>query len=101
MKEQSKIMVRIFPHSTAQEFLEQESPRRIIAGVKCYGIKQVMKAVGVDRRTLVRWINNDLLEKLGISHVKDPLSRFNYFREEDIKSLYKNYIEKCLNSNFQ
>jgi len=40
-------MARIFPYSTAQEFLENESPRRTIAGIKCYSIKQVRKAVGV------------------------------------------------------
>ena len=94
-------MVRIFPYSAAQEFLENESPKRTIAGIKCYSIKQVTKAAGVDRRTLVRWINEGLLEKLGISHIKDPFSIYNYFREEDINNLYKNYIEKCLNGEFK
>lgn len=94
-------MVRTFPYSTAQEFLEHESPRRIIGGIKCYSIIQVTKIIGVNRRTLMRWINEGLLKRLGISHIKDPFSRFNYFREEDINALYKNYVEKYLNGEFK
>jgi len=94
-------MVRIFPYLTAEEFLKNESPRRIVGGIKCYSVKQVGEAVGVDRRTIVRWINNDLLKKLDISYIKLPFSGFNYFREEDIRNLYKNYIKKCLNGEFR
>lgn len=94
-------MPRTFPYSTTEEFLENEFPRRIIGGIKCYTIKQISKATGVHRRTVVSWMEKGLLKKLGIDSIKDPFSGFNYFTEDQIKSLYKNYITKCLNGEFK